>query len=402
MASRPVIDWANDFDIFDAGFLTDPFPVYEELRDRCPVAHTERWGGQWMPVNYADMVAVTSDTDHFSSVQPGVVGPKPGEATMLTTPPITSDPPEHAPARRLLLPSFAPRVIDKLTPITEQIARDLIDAIRASGDDVVDLADRYARQVPVRVIATMLGVPLTDEDRFTDWVIRILQQQDVTDRSDLRAAVHELLDYFGAHVAARRADPAPYDDLISQLMDAEIDGAPLTDRHIMGSCFLLLLAGIDTTWSSIGASLLHLATHPDDRDRLVAEPELMPTAVEELLRYYSPVTMARIATGEAMVGERTVCPGERVLLPFPAANRDPAVFDDPNEFRLDREHNRHITFGVGIHRCMGSNLARMELRVAIAEWLAAFPTFALDDDAAVVWTGGQVRGPRAVPVRLAG
>ena len=142
---------------------------------RCPVAHTERWGGQWMPVNYADLVAVTSDTDHLLVGEPGGDGPPPGEGPVLSAPPITSDPPEHGEARRLLLPSFAPRVVERLTPLTEDIARQLIDEIRASGDEVVDVADRYARHIPVRVIATMLGVPLEDEDQFTDWAVRILQ-----------------------------------------------------------------------------------------------------------------------------------------------------------------------------------------------------------------------------------
>ena len=399
MTNEPVTDWANDFDIHDAGFVADPFPVYDELRNRCPVAHTDRWAGQWLPVSYADIVALTADTVHLSSVSPAVTGPKPGEASLLTAPPITSDPPEHAAARRLLLPSFAPRVVEKLTPVTADIARDLIADIRASGDTVVDVAHRYGRQLPVRVIATMLGIPLADEDKFMDWVIRILQLG-AFDIDVLRTSTHEVLDYFAGHIAARRADPAPYDDLIADLMGAEIDGDPLTDRHILGSCWLLLLAGIDTTWSSVSAALMHLASHPEDRKRLVAEPELMPTATEELLRYYSPVTMARIVTEETTVGGRTLCPGERVLLAFPAANRDPEVFDEPNEFRIDREHNRHLAFGAGIHRCLGSNLARMELRVAIAEWLAAFPEFTLVEDEPLDWTGGQVRGPRRVLVRL--
>lgn len=400
MEQAPVEDWATDFDIFDPAFVEDPFGVYAELRDRCPVAHTERWGGQWLPVSYADIVAVTSDPASFSSVSVGVTGRRPGEGPVLSAPPITSDPPEHGDARRLLLPSFAPRVIERLTPLTEDIARRLIDEIRASGDEVVDVADRYARHIPVRVIATMLGVPLEDEERFMDWVIRILQIGP-TDIDVLRTATRELLEYFRLHVEARRADPAPHDDLIADLMQARIDGEPLTDRHILGSAFLLLLAGIDTTWSSIGASLLHLATHPGDRRRLVAEPELLPTAVEELLRVYGPVTMARVVAKETTLGGHTLCPGERVLLPFPSANRDPAVFDAPDEFRIDREHNRHLAFGVGIHRCIGSNLARMELRVAIREWLAAFPDCSLVAGEPLSWTGGQVRGPRSVPVRLA-
>jgi cytochrome P450 len=167
---------------------------------------------------------------------------------------------------------------------------------------------------------------------------------------------------------------------------------------MIGILYVLLMAGIDTTWSSLGSSLWHLATHPGDRARLVAEPALIATAIEEFLRLYSPATMARIVSEEVEVGGRRLCPGERVLLPFPAANRDPEVFERPDEAVIDRAVNRHATFGLGIHRCLGSNLARMELQIGIEEWLKAFPSFRLDDGAEVVWNGGQVRGPSAVPL----
>jgi cytochrome P450 len=163
---------------------------------------------------------------------------------------------------------------------------------------------------------------------------------------------------------------------------------------------LLMLAGIDTTWSAIGAALWHLAQHPAHRARLVAEPELMPTAVEELLRAYAPVTMARMVAEDF---EFEGCPfkkGDWVLLPFPSANRDPEEFPDADSVVLDRAENRHAAFGLGIHRCLGSNLARLELRVAIEEWLARFPAFELTDPGAVRWSAGQVRGPRTIPVRI--
>jgi len=167
---------------------------------------------------------------------------------------------------------------------------------------------------------------------------------------------------------------------------------------VLGTCQLLIIAGIDTTWSSIGSALWHLAQHPDDRRRLAADPSLIPTAVEELLRAYSPVTMARIVREPIDVGGVHMEAGDRVLMSFPAANRDPAAFDDADQVILDRERNRHIAFGVGIHRCAGSNLARMEMRVALEEWLARIPEFSLEDPAAVTWAAGQVRGPRSIPV----
>ena len=179
---------------------------------------------------------------------------------------------------------------------------------------------------------------------------------------------------------------------------AELDGGPVPMHVIRGNISLMLIAGIDTTWSSIGSALWHLATHPDDRRRLVADPELVPIAVEELLRAYSPVTMARVATRDTRLGDRQVKQGEIVLLPFPAANRDPAAFDRPEEVVIDRAVNRHIAFGSGIHRCAGSNLARMEMQVAITEMLAMIPDFELEDPDAVTWAGGQVRGPRYLPV----
>jgi cytochrome P450 len=393
--SGPVDDWSIDFDLFDPGFVVDPYAVYADLRERCPVAHTERWGGSYMPTRYEDIQTVAHDTEHFSSRNVGVTGLEGNNP--LVAPPITADPPFHTASRRLLLPAFSPKAIDALTPLTRRIANDLIDVILARGEGSADAASDYAQHIPVRVIGAMLGVPAEDEPRFTDWAIRVLQIGP-TDPEVGRQAGREVLDYFREQVALRREERTG--DLVSQLLDAELDGAPLTEKHILGTCFLLLLAGIDTTWSSIGAGLWHLATHRDDLDRLVREPELIPTAIEEFLRAYAPVTMAREVVAEVEVGGRTLCPGERVLLTFPAGNRDPEHFDDPDEVRIDRLHNRHTAFGAGIHRCLGSNLARMELRVALEEWLARIPSFHLVEGAYVEWNGGQVRGPRTVPVVL--
>ena len=172
----------------------------------------------------------------------------------------------------------------------------------------------------------------------------------------------------------------------------------MPDHHILGTCGLLLIAGIDTTWSSIGSSIWHLATHPEDRQRLSREPELIPTAIEEFLRAYSPVTMARIVNEETEMQGACMHAGDRVILNFPSANRDPDAFPDADKVIIDRAVNRHIAFGVGIHRCAGSNLARMELRVAIEEWMARIPEFRLAEGAEVTWAGGQVRGPRQLPV----
>jgi cytochrome P450 len=163
---------------------------------------------------------------------------------------------------------------------------------------------------------------------------------------------------------------------------------------------LLMIAGIDTTWSAIGASLWHLAQHPADRRRLATEPDLMPVAMEELLRAYAPVTMARLVAEDFDFNGHAMKEGDWLLLPFPAANRDPEFFADAGEVVLDREENRHAAFGLGIHRCLGSNLARMELRVALEEWMRRYPDFELSDPGSVTWSAGQVRGPRTLPVRI--
>ncbi|CAN5190991.1 hypothetical protein BH20ACT3_BH20ACT3_00530 [soil metagenome] len=177
-------------------------------------------------------------------------------------------------------------------------------------------------------------------------------------------------------------------------------GERLTNEHIFGTIALLIIAGIDTTWSAIGASLWHLAHSPADRERLATDPDVLPFAIEEFLRFYAPVAMARIAATDTEVGGCPVAERDWVLLPFPAANRDPEAFEQAGEFVIDRKRNRHVAFGLGIHRCLGSNLARLELTVAVDEWMKRIPDFELADPDAVRWSTGQVRGPRQLPIRI--
>lgn len=398
MATDPVEDWATDYDVSDDRYQADPYPIWDQLRPTCPVAHTERLGGSYLPLTWDDIASVAYDTENYSSRDVGVLPAPPEASTTLVAPPITSDPPFHTEARRLLLPFFSPRAVDVLETQTRSIAGELLDAIETRLDDgetVADAAGDYAQHIPVRVITHMLGIPRADEPLFLDWAIDIFQRA-AEDPTIGRRATKEILAYFEQQVAERRADPS--NDLISELLRAELSGAPLTPKHVLGTCFLLLMAGIDTTWSSIGSSLWHLATHPDDRARLVAEPALIPQAIEEFLRAYAPVTMARIATNDTSIGGCPISAGERVLLPFPAGNRDPDKFDRAAEVDIERTRNRHFAFGIGIHRCIGSNLARMELRVAVESWLDRFSEFALAPGVEVRWAGTQVRGPRAIPV----
>ena len=181
-------------------------------------------------------------------------------------------------------------------------------------------------------------------------------------------------------------------------MTKDIAGEPVSDKVIINMCVLLLSAGIDTIWSTIGSSLLHFAANREDRRRLAAEPGLLAGAVEEMLRLHAPVSAGRIAMEDVQHGDATVKRGERLILNLPAANRDPAVFENPDDYIIDREKNRHVAFGIGFHRCAGSNLARLEMEVAIGVWFSRIPEFELSDPAAVTWSAGQVRGARTVPV----
>jgi len=394
--TQAVRDWATDFDVLDDGYVADPFAVWDRLRGTCPVAHTDRRGSTWLPTRYDDVVALAHDIDHFSSLKISVIPVEdeiaPEDRVLpYGLPPISSDPPLHTWTRRLLLPWFSHRRVDGYEAMTRQLCSGLVDSFVDTGR--ADAAAGYAQQIPVRVIAHILGVPTELADTFTGWVRDVLEFAD--DPVRRAAGADGLLNFFIAEVARRRTEPG--DDLLSELMHSEVDGKPVDDGIVLGTAALVLIAGVDTTWSAIGSSLWHLATHPGDRRRLATEPDLMPTAVEELLRAYSPVTMAREVVEDI---EFEGCPmqaGDKVLMNFPGANRDPEAFDRADEVVLDRAVNRHVAFGSGIHRCAGSNLARMELRVALEEWLARIPEFRLAGDE-VTWAGGQVRGPRRLPV----
>ena len=397
----PVENWATDFDHVDPVWAADPYPIWEDLRQRCPVAHSDRYGGTWLPVTHELVSEVAYDTEHFTSrsivVSERRPGPEDLPAPIGVSPPISSDPPYHGLIRRMLLPAFTPKPVDALEPFTRQLCRDLL--AETEGKTSFDAATEYAGHIPVQVIARFLGFPETDAHLFRGFIRTVLEEVDRP--AEEREAMFEELDgYMDVQIADHRAHPR--DDLTSFLIDAEIAGSKLSEEHIRGTMTLLMIAGIDTTWSAIGASLWHLARHPADRRRLAAEPELMTTAVEEFLRAYAPVTMARLVAKDFDFHGHPFKEGDWLLLPFPAANRDPAVFENPGQVQLDRAKNRHAAFGLGRHRCLGSNLARMELRVALEEWLARYPDFELSDPAAVTWAGGQVRGPRTLPVSILG
>jgi cytochrome P450 len=397
ITTGPVSDWATDFSHLEPGWFDDPYPIQDDLRQRCPIARTERFGGGWLPTRYEDVAAIAYDTERFSSRSiimsnfrpPRELAPAGG------SPPISSDPPFHHDARKLLLPAFTRTAVSRQEPATRALCHSLIDAFE--GRDVADAAREYAQHIPTRVIADMLGFPPADGPRFREFVETTLEGINLPPE-DRMARMAALFDYLLAQI--RDHVDHPREDLTSYLINAELHGQKLDPSHVAGTMALLLIAGIDTTWSAIGASLWHLAKTPEDRRRLVAEPGLLPTAMEEFLRAYAPVTMARLVTGDMHWRGVDMRAEDWILLSFPAANRDPAQFDRAGEVVIDREVNRHAAFGLGIHRCVGSHLARMELRVALEVWLSRIPRFTLEDPSAVTWSAGQIRGPRTLPLRI--
>jgi cytochrome P450 len=389
----PVTDWEIDFDHLDPHWSENLYALWSQLRQTCTVATSQRFeGGAYLPLRYQDIHDIAYDTEHFSSRLMVVRGQKLPVSGM---PPVTSDPPAHTPARRLILPPFAPKEIAKLEPRIREIVVSLLDALE--GRDVVDASSEFAREIPVLMTTDMLDVDPSDALLFRQW-IQALGTDSVSSIEPAMKAGEEVEEYFGRYMRNRRANPG--NDLISYLVQAELDGQPLTDLHIIGTLTLIMVAGTETTWSAIGSALWHLATHPDDRRRLTAEPELIPTAIEEFLRAYAPVTMAREVVKETTVGGCPYSRGGQVLLSFAAANRDPARFENPDQVIIDRKLNPHAAFGLGRHRCLGSNLARLEMTIAIEEWLKRFPDFELVPDKPVVRSEGQLHGVKELWVTL--
>ena len=397
----PVTDWATDFDHGDPQYNRHAHAIWAELRDKCPVAHSDRYGGTWLPVTHEHVREIAYDTENFTSravVVSNVVPEDP--APIGGAPPITSDPPFHHEARRIVLPPFSPKKIAEWEPEIRRLCNELLDEMEAEAKTglSIDAAIQYAQHIPVNVIARMLGFPLEDDDLFREFVHDILENIN-GDPEDRMRAFERIDAYLQAQIDDHVANPR--DDLTGYLLDVELFGEKIPKELVGGFILLLLVAGIDTTWSAIGSSLWHLATHADDRRRLVNDPSLMPTAIEEFLRAYAPVTMARLVAKDHDFHGCPMKKDEWVLLPFPAANLDPAEFPDADKVLIDRAENRHAAFGLGIHRCLGSNLARLELRVAVEEFIKRFPDFELaHGEEGVVWSVGQIRGPRQLPVRI--
>ncbi len=398
----PVSDWTTDFDHARPEYNPMAPEVWKELREGgCPVAHSERYGGMWVPITHETVNEIAYDTENFTSRAVVVSHTRPGDlalpAPIGVAPPITSDPPFHGPIRRLLLGAFSPKRIADIEPEVRALCRARLDDMGdvTAGETVVDGAVQYAQHIPPAVIGRMLGLPPEDDDFFREVVHQLLEtiNADPRERRDDQIGLDAYLD---KHIADHIDNPR--DDLITYLLDCDLDGEKLDPEMVRGAIILLMVAGIDTTWSAIGSSIWHLAQNPDHIRRLREEPEIMPFAVEEFLRFYAPVTMARLVAKDNDFHGCPMKEDDWVLLPFPAANHDPEQFEEAETFILDREKNRHGAFGLGIHRCLGSNLARLELQVAIEEFVDRFSAFELAGETR--WSVGQIRGPREMPLRI--
>ena len=278
-------------------------------------------------------------------------------------------------------------------------ARTLLDAL--PNEEEVDLVSAFTAPFPIMVIAEMLGVDPRDRELFKQWSIGIMATA-AGEYESLARNYEHIFDYFGGVIEARRTSPR--DDLVTALVQAEVDGHKLSDDDILGFCALLLIAGNETTTNLLGNAATVLAAHPDARAEIVADMSLLPNAIEEVLRFEGPVpTLTRTAAVAVALHGHTIDAGEKVMLLLAAANRDPRVFDDADRFDIHRETRKHIAFGSGIHFCMGANLARLEARVAFEELLARFPKYNVTaPDALSYFNTPSIRGPMALPVRLAG
>jgi cytochrome P450 len=383
-------------------YYQDPMGFFARLRESRPVApmHMPGYGRVWIVTRYADVRAALADPRLARDVHrwPGGSRSRPSEATGVYAHMLHADPPDHTRLRSLVQKPFASRRAG-LRPRTQEIAAGLLDALATRAGQVVDLLDQYARPLPIAVICELLGVPVADRE----WIRGTVYAYD--DPAEHARVERALAAYFAGLVAARRAEPG--DDLVSDLVIASdqaggTDG--LTGHELVAAAFLLVMAGFDTTVNLIAAGALALLTHPGQLARLRENPSLLPAAVEELLRFTSPVNHAndRFTTEEVTIGGVVIPAGEWVFPAIAAADRDPARFSEPDRLDLGRDTSGHVAFGHGVHHCLGAPLARMEAEVALGALLARFPRISLAvSPAALRWRPvSLMNGLESLPVRL--
>lgn len=382
-----------------AFYAGDPYPAYRELRETDPVC----WNAEhefWALLKYEDIRYVSTHPGLFSSAR-GITVPDPAiEAPALDGNLIFTDPPRHRQLRKLINSGFTRRQVALLEPKLRAFARAALDAIDPSGR--VEFAEKIAAPLPTRMIAELIGAPDSDWERFRRWSDAMVGMDDPEVEMDTYVAMGELYAYFEELIAPRRSgEVTDADDLLSVLVAAEVDGIRLSDADLLQFCFLLLVAGNETTRNLIALGTLALIEHPEQLRLLREYPELMPLAVEELLRFTSPVAnMSRCATEDVEIRGRLIEAGQFVTMLYGSANRDPEIFGATAEtLDLTRNPNPHLAFGCGEHSCLGAQLARLEAQVLFEELLARFDHIELDGGVTRM-QATMVPGVKEMPVRL--
>jgi cytochrome P450 len=356
-------------------YLGDPYPVLRRLRREDPVHWYEK-AACWCLTKHADVERVSRSPELFTSTRGILIATGPGDRPPgLPISILEMDPPEHNRHRKLVIQAFTPRAIAGLEPRIRAIARESLDAVPVG--EPVDFVGAVSIPLPMYVIAEMVGVPRADWPDFRRWSDAMIELGGGVRDARIDAAVGEMFAYFTKHLAERRR--APREDLVSTLAHAEIEGDRLTDPEILMFCATLLVAGNETTRNLISGGALALIQHPDQKRALLATPGLVPNAVEEMLRWWSPLlSFARRATRATSLRGKAIGEGDCVLMLYPAANRDEEVWgEDAERFDVRRDHarRRHLAFGFGEHLCLGASLARLEARVMFEELLARLPEF---------------------------
>jgi cytochrome P450 len=384
-------------DLFSADTRRNPFPVYDQLRSTSPVFQDPR-SDLWMIFDYDGVKHALSDPETFSS---RAAPPGGGPLDWL----IFFDPPRHTKLRNIISRAFTPRAIANLEPRIREFTSDLLDRTVERGE--MDLAADFAVPLPMMVIAEMLGIPAADRPRFRKWGDAVLGLSETVAGSPEKAALvvrefamanAEASAYLTDKLAERRTTPK--DDLLTRLVEAEVDGERLTGEEILAFFMLLLLAGTETTTNLLNNAILCFIDNPDELARLRSSPELMLSAIEEVLRYRSPLQfMFRQTRREVVMHGKTIPPGKLVLVGLGSANHDPRQFPDPARFDVAREPNPHLAFGHGIHFCLGAPLARLEARVALPAILERVHDFRHAGDGR--WEPRQafhIHGPARLPI----
>lgn len=386
----------RDWDPIDPETFRDASATYVEMRKRCPVAYTDRWGGFWTVTRYTDIVRVASDNETFiSSIQNLVpMSPRSGVPRR----PLQVDPPEHAHFRRAMNPYFEVERVAVLEPTLRQLAARYLDLLIAKGRG--DAMDEFARRLPIRAICAFLRTSEQDAEWIQARSGKYVEAISADDRAAASALSGELDQYARRFVAKRRTAPLdPNLDIVTGMFAATIEGKPIDDEIIAGFVRGLIVAADRSTSNGIGSSIMHLAMHLDLQNQLRREPARIPDALEEFVRLYAPShATARTATRDVEIGGQTIHTGEVVAMVFLAGNRDPEVFARPDEFILDRKPNPHLGFGHGVHKCGGQSLARLQLRIALEELLARTTSFELDGT--ISFTTWPEYGPKTLPIRL--